>query len=81
MIERVNQINARWSFRASFVNVIKTENSLYLTNEDKWDIYLYDFFHYLGVQSAPEVGPTNYETPYISRIKFFSSFLTHAVSL
>ena len=25
--------NARWSFRASFVKVIKTENSLYLINE------------------------------------------------
>ena len=27
--------NARWSFRASFVKVIKTENSLYLINEDR----------------------------------------------
>ena len=36
--------NARWSFRASFVKVIKTENSLYLINEDRQDIYLYDFF-------------------------------------
>ena len=27
--------NARWSFRASFVKVIKTENSLYFINEDR----------------------------------------------
>ena len=27
--------NARWSFRASFVKVIETENSLYLINEDR----------------------------------------------
>ena len=27
--------NARWSFRASFVKAIKTENSLYLINEDR----------------------------------------------
>ena len=27
--------NARWSFRASFVKVIKAENSLYLINEDR----------------------------------------------
>ena len=61
--------NARWSFRASFVKVIKTETSLYLINEDRWDIYLYDFFSlFLGVQSAPDVGPTSYETPYISRM-------------
>ena len=51
--------NARWSFRASFVKVIKTENSLYLINEDREDTYLYDFFSLLlGVQSAAEVGPT-----------------------
>ena len=50
-------------FRASFVNVIKTENSLYLINEDRQDIYLYDFFSlFLGVQSAREVGPTSYKT-------------------
>ena len=55
--------NARWSFRAPFVKVTKTENSLYLINEDRWDIYLYDFFSlFLGVQSALEVGPTSYET-------------------
>ena len=52
--------NARWSFRASFVKVIKTENSLYLTNEDRQDIYLHDYFSlFLDVQSAP----TSYETP------------------
>ena len=60
--------NARWSFRASFVNVIKTENSLYLINEDRQDLYLYDFFSlFLGVQSAPEVGPASYEIPCILR--------------
>ena len=48
--------NARWSFRASFVKVIKTEHSLYLTNEDRQDIYSYHFFSlFLGVQSALEV--------------------------
>ena len=58
--------NARWSFRASFVKVIKTENSLYLTNEDRQDIYLHDFFSlFLGVQSALEVDLTSYETPCI----------------
>ena len=57
--------NAGWSFRASFAKkVIKTENSLCLINEDRWNIYLSDFFSlFLGVQSAPEVGPTSYETP------------------
>ena len=30
-------------------------------------MYLYDYFSlFLGVQSAPEVGPTSYETPCIS---------------
>ena len=53
-------------FFASFVKVIKTGNSLYLINEDRQDIYIYmTLFHYLGVQSAPEVGPTSYETPFI----------------
>ena len=48
------RVHARWTFRASFVKVIETENSLYLINEDRWDIYLYDFFSlFLGVQSAP----------------------------
>ena len=43
-----------------------TENSLYLINKDRQDIYLYDFFSlFLGVQSAAEVGPTSYETPYV----------------
>ena len=52
--------NARWSFRASFVKVIQTENSLYLTNEDRQDVHLYDFFSLsLDVQSAP----TSYEIP------------------
>ena len=36
--------DAKWSFRASFVKVIKIENSLYLVNEDRWNIYLYDLF-------------------------------------
>ena len=50
-------------FFASFVKVIKTENSLHLMNEDRRDIYLYDFFSLsLGVKSAAEVGPTSYET-------------------
>ena len=58
--------NARWSSRASFVKVIKTENSLYLLNED---ICFCDFFSlFLGVQSAPEAGPTSYETPCIHRV-------------
>ena len=30
-----SSLNARWSFRASFVKVIKSENSLYLINEDR----------------------------------------------
>ena len=57
--------NARWSFRASFVGVIETENSLHLINEDRLDMYLCDYFFplFLGVQSAPEVGFTSYETP------------------
>ena len=39
---------------------------LYLVNEDRQDIYSYDFFPLLlGVQSAAEVGPTSYETPCI----------------
>ena len=47
-----------------FVKVIKTENSLYLVNEDRQDIYLHDFFSlFLAVQSALEVGPTSYGTP------------------
>ena len=42
-----DKTRAGWSFRASFVKVIKTENSLYLINEDRWDIYIYmTFFHY-----------------------------------
>ena len=46
-------------FFATFVKVIETENSLYLMNEDRCNIYLYDFFSlFLGVQSAPKVGPT-----------------------
>ena len=50
-------------FFATFVKVIETENSLYLMNEDRCNIYLYDFFSlFLGVQSAPKVGPTSYET-------------------
>ena len=40
MIERVTRsmtrrVQARWSFRTSFVKVIKAENSLYLINEDR----------------------------------------------
>ena len=44
--------NAKWSFRASFVKVVKTENSLHLINEDRQkDMYLYDFFsRFLGVE-------------------------------
>ena len=45
-----------------------TVHSLYLINEDRWDIYLYDFFSlFLRVQSAPGVGPTSYETLCILR--------------
>ena len=59
-------------FFASFVKVIKTENSLYLINEDRWDVHLYDFFSlFLGVQSAPEVGSTSYETPCIFHMIIF----------
>ena len=76
MIERVTKSMTRrvqaclqmqgGHFFASFVKVIKTENSLYLINEDRQDIYLYDFFSLvLGVQSALEVDPTSYETPCI----------------
>ena len=70
MMERVtrSQDACRLSshFFASFVKVIKTENSLYLINEDRQNMYLYDFFSLsLGLQSAPEVGLTSYETPCI----------------
>ena len=45
-------------------NAIKTENSLHLVNQDRQDMYSHDIFSlFLGVQSAPEVGPTSYETP------------------
>ena len=61
-----DKTRAKWSFRASFVKIIKTENSLYLINVDRQDIYLYDFSSlFLGVQSAVEVDPTSYETPCI----------------
>ena len=76
MIERVTRSTTRrvqaclrmqgGHFFASFVKVIKTENSLYLINEARQDMYLYDFFSlFLDVQPAPEVGPTSYETPCI----------------
>ena len=36
-------------------------------------MYLYDFFSlFLGVQSAPEVDPTSYETPCIAYRKLYS---------
>ena len=54
--------NARWSFRASLIKVIKTENSLYLINEDRQDIYLYDFLSlFLDVQSV-ETPCTYYDS-------------------
>ena len=66
------RVQARWSFRASFVKVIETENSLHLINEDRQNIYVYDFFSlFLGVQSAPKVGPHKLRnTLYIYRSRF-----------
>ena len=68
-------------FFASFVKVIKTENSLHLMNKDRQDVYLYDFFSlFLGVQSAPEVGATSYETPSLYLVSRVSDFAQERIA-
>ena len=54
-------------FIASFVKVIKTENSLYEGRQyTHTHAHTHDFFSlFLGVKSVFEVGPTSYETPCI----------------
>ena len=70
------RVQAGGHFFASFANVIKTDNSLYLINEDRQDIYLYDFLSlFLGVQSASELDRACYETPCI-RVRFASCSFT-----
>ena len=45
-----------------------------ISHKRRQDTYLYDFFSlFLGVQSAPEVGPTSYETPYVFHYGKFES--------
>ena len=72
-----DKTRAGLSSNASFVKVIKTENSLYhLINEDGQDMYLHDIFPlFLGVQSALEVGPTSYETPCIRYNPIYVTYL------
>ena len=43
----------------------------FVISHKRRQIYLYDFFSlFLGVQSAPEVGPTSYETPCICMCEY-----------